>query len=67
VYRGPCIAPEGALPNGIGPIFLAGSEKISLYFPLSPNGSMRATGATCVIAETGWESECQNNAQYDGE
>jgi hypothetical protein len=36
VYRVPCIVPDGASPNGIGPMGFAGSEKISLYFPLSP-------------------------------
>jgi hypothetical protein len=29
--------PDGASAKGIGPIGLAGSEKISLYFPLSPS------------------------------
>ena len=44
VYRGPCIEPVGASADGIGPIGLAFSEKINLYFP-SPYGSIRSTGA----------------------
>lgn len=32
----PAWAPDGALPNGIGPIGLAGPENTTLYFPLSP-------------------------------
>ena len=35
-YRGPCIAPLGASPNGIGVITVAFSENTSLYLPLSP-------------------------------
>jgi hypothetical protein len=30
------MAPEGAFPKGIGSIGFAGSEKTSLYLPLSP-------------------------------
>jgi hypothetical protein len=30
VYLGPCMAPEGASPKGIGPIGLAGSENTHL-------------------------------------
>jgi hypothetical protein len=38
--------PDGASANGTGPNGLAASEKISLYFPLSPFGSILETGAT---------------------
>lgn len=43
VWRGPCIEPEGALPNGIGVSDFAGSEKMSLNFPSSPCGTISAT------------------------
>ena len=41
VYRGPCIEPVGASPKTIGPTGFAFPEKTSLYFPLSPYGSIR--------------------------
>ena len=40
VYLRPCIDPVGASPKVMGPIGLAFSEKTSLYFPLSPYGSI---------------------------
>ena len=45
VYLWPCIDPFGASPKAIGPTGLAFFEKTSLYFPLSPYGSIRLTGA----------------------
>ena len=53
VYRGPCIEPVAASPKTIGPTGFAFSEKTSLYFPLSPYGSIRLTGAQWVTADTG--------------